>query len=67
MYIYIHIYTYIYICIYIYIHIHINVNYTINRNCERAFRSDLPTKIKSLSFGELLTTNYFFWLFICTW
>ena len=39
---------------YIYI---IEVNYAIYRIYEKAFRS----------VDELLTTNYFFLLFICTW
>ena len=51
----------------IYTHI-IEVNDVINRIHEKAFRSDLSTQIKKiLLFLELLTKNYFFLLFICTW
>ena len=43
------------------------VNYASNRIHEIAFRLDLSTQIKkNLSLDELLITNYFFLLFICT-
>ena len=56
-----------YIYIYIYIYIINKVNYVINRIHEKAFRLDLSTQTKNLSFDELSTTNYFFMLFICIW
>ena len=53
--IYIYMYIYIYICIYIYNYVYIiEVNYAINRIHEKAFRSDLSTKIKK----TFLLTNY---------
>ena len=45
----------------------IKVKYAINRTEFMKKLSEQAYNKKNLSFDELLTTNYFFLLFICTW